>query len=46
VADCTTSLQPKPDSENKTDCNAQSFGCGCAKQLFPTTTKKKQENNS
>jgi hypothetical protein len=42
VAATTTSQQTQTSAEHKTQLKAQRVGCGCAKELFPTTTKEKQ----
>jgi hypothetical protein len=42
VAYCTTSLQTPSSAIFKLHSSAQSFGCGCAKAIFPTTTIEKQ----
>jgi hypothetical protein len=40
VAHCTTSLQTPAPAIFKLHSTAQNFGCGCAKAIFPTTSKK------
>jgi hypothetical protein len=44
VAHCTTNQQTTKPADYKTHLKAQILQSGCAKQLFPTTTKKKNKN--
>ena len=43
VAYCTTSMQTPAPAIFRVHSTAQSFGCGCAKATFPTTTNTKQK---
>jgi hypothetical protein len=44
-ATATTNLQTQASTEHKKQLKAQILQSGCAKQLFPTTTKKKNNQN-
>ncbi len=41
VAHCTTRQQTPTSANHKIQHSAQPAGCGCAKAIFPTTTKDK-----
>jgi len=44
VATATTNLQTQASTKHKKQLKAQILQSGCAKQLFPTTTKKNNQN--
>jgi hypothetical protein len=42
VAQTTTNPQTPTSTEHKTQQSTQPIGCGCAKEIFTTTTKQKE----